>query len=70
MTHRLVIHLPNSSITIDSDNLDKLNSLSDFCKKELGAYHSTTNVEELKVDTLSEEQGNELHSLVFELGLL
>ena len=70
MTNRLVIRLQNSSITIDSDSAEHLASLSNFCKEKLGAYHATENVDELTVDTLSKEQANELHSIMFELGLV
>ena len=70
MTNRLVIRFPNSSITIDSDSSDKLISLSDFCKKDFGAYYATENTNELTVDNLSEEQCNKFHSLLFELNLV
>ena len=67
---RLTIHFPNSTITFDSDNPDKISKLSDFCKNELAAYHSTENINELTVDRVSEEQGDQLYSLLFELELL
>ena len=70
MTNQLVIHFPNSTITIDTDNVKKLTTLSDFCKKELGAYHSTESVTELTVDKLSEEYSNLFNSKLFELGLI
>jgi len=71
MTNRLVIHFPNSSITIDSDSVEKLTVLSGFCKKELGAYHSTEAINDLTVDNnLNEEMSNKFHSLTFELGLI
>ena len=72
MTNRLVIHLPHSGaiITLDSDKSEAVATLSDFCKEELGAYHATENSEELTVDNMSHEQANQLHSLLFKLGLL
>ena len=70
MTNQLVIHFPNSSITIDNDNVKKLTTLSDFCKKELGAYHSTESENELTIDKLSEESSNKFNSKLFELGLI
>ena len=70
MTNRLVINFPNSSITIDSDKSENLNTLFDFCIEELGAYHASQNVNELTVDTLSEEQSDSFYSFAFELGLL
>ena len=70
MTNRLVIHLPSSSITFDSDNVEKLNKLSSFCKKELGAYHATEDIDELTVDEIDKEMSDKFHSLIFELDLL
>ena len=72
MTNRLVIHLLHSgaSITLDSDKSAELAALSDFCKKELNAYHATENSDELTVDSMTEDQSNQLHSLLFELGLV
>jgi len=69
MTNRLVIHLPDQSIYLLSDSIDKINTVSAFCKKELGAYHSSENIDELTVDTLSDEMSDKLHSLLFELDL-
>ena len=70
MTNRLVIHFPKFTNTYDSDDVSKIITLSDFCKKELGAYNATDNIDELTVDELSDEMSNKLHSLLFELGLL
>lgn len=70
MTNRLVIHLPSSSITFDLDNVEKLNKLSSFCKKELGAYHTTEDIDELTVDEIDKEMSDKFHSLIFELDLL
>ena len=70
MTNRLVIHSPNSSITLVTDNKESLEILSDFCKKDLGAWHSTEDIDELTINKLSGEQSNKLYSLIFELGLL
>ena len=70
MAHRLTIHFPTSSITFETDNPDKLIKLSDFCKEELGAYHSTEIIEELTVDEIDQNMSNKIHSLLFELGLL
>ena len=69
MTHRLIIHLPGTSITIDSDNIDKLSALSDFCKENLDAYHASENHEELTIDTFTEEESSEFFSMILRLGL-
>ena len=69
MTHRLIIHSPGTSITIDSDNIDKLNTLSDFCKKNLEAYHASENFEELTIDALNRKKTSELYSMIHQLGL-
>ena len=70
MTMRLVIHLPNSSITFISDEVDKIITLSHFCKDELEAYHASENIDELTVDILTKEMSNKLYTLIFELDLL
>lgn len=70
MTNQLVIHFPNSTITIDTDNIKKLSALSDFCKKDLGAYHSSESEQELTIDKLSEESSNLFNSKIFELSLI
>ena len=70
MTNRLAIHFPNSSITIDTDKIENLAILSDFCKEKFGAYHSTESSYELTVDKLSEEDSNCFNSKAFELGLI
>ena len=71
MTDRLVIRFPSSSITIDSDNVDNISALSNFCKEELGAYRSTENIQELTVDNdLDQEKSNRFNSKLFELGLI
>jgi len=70
MTNRLVIHLPESTITIDCDNMDKLTHLSNFCKDTLGAFHATENIEELTVSEMNEEKSNKLHSFIYELGII
>ena len=70
MTNRLIFHFPNSTIVIESDNTEKLSELCDFCKKELGAYHSTENFEEYTVDEMNEELSNKFHSKRFELNLI
>jgi len=70
MTSRLVIHLPNSTITIDSDNIDKLTRLSNFCKEIFGAFHATENVDEITVTNMSEEEANNLSSFILELGII
>lgn len=70
MTNRLVIQSPNSSLTLISDEREKLETLSDFCKKELGAWHSSDDIDVLSINKLSGEQSNKLYSLMFELGLL
>jgi len=67
MTNRLVVHLPGSCYNFDSDDLDKLTTLSSFCKKELNAYHASENIDELTVDTLSPEKSDKFHSLILEL---
>jgi len=69
MTQRLIIHLPNTSITIDSDNINKLYGLSDFCKKNLEAYHASENHEELTIDNLDENKSSEFYSMIHQLGL-
>ena len=69
MTNRLIIHLPTESHTYDSDNIDVLVTLSNFCKEQLGAYNSTENINELTVDELSKEMSDKFYSLVFELDL-
>ena len=70
MTNQLVIHFPNSSFTIDTDIAENLTALSDYCKKEFGAYHSTDSVAELTIDKLSEKSSNIFNSKLFELGLI
>jgi len=70
MTQRLVINSPKSSLIIVSDDIDKMNALSDFCKKELGAVHDSENIDEYKIPSLSEEMSNKLYSLLFKLELL
>ena len=70
MTNRLVIHVPGATITFEIDNQEKLNVLSEFCKKEFNAYHSSENIDELTVDVIDKEMYNKFHSFVFELGLL
>ena len=70
MTMRLVIHLPGSSINLVSDEIYKINSVSDFCRNELGAYHASERIDELTVDTLTEELSSKLYTLLFELDLL
>ena len=70
MTNRLTIHLPNSSITFETEEQDKILKLSEFCKTKLDAYHSTENIDELTVDELSEEMSEKLHSLIFDLELI
>ena len=71
MTNRLTIQSPTSSIILISDSgREKLEILSDFCKKELGAWHSTEDIDELSINKLSGEQSNQLYSLLFELQLL
>ena len=69
MTNRLVIHLPDQSIHLVSDSFDKLNTVSAFCKKELGAYHASEDIDDLTVDTLNNEMSDKLHSLLFKLDL-
>ena len=70
MTNRLVIHFPNSSITIECDDRrDEIEILTDFCKKSLGAYHATEDIDELFIKEIDGKQSNELHSLMFELGI-
>ena len=70
MTNRLVIQSPNSSITLISDNQENLEIVSNFCKKELDAWHASEDIDELTIDKLSGEQSNKFYSLLFELGLL
>ena len=70
MIIRLIIHFPNSSVTFETEHQDKLSQLSDFCKTELDAYHSTEDQDELTVDVFDEEMSNKFHSLLFELDLL
>ncbi len=69
MTNRLVINFSTSSITVEFDSIEQFEILSDFCKEKLDAYHASENINELTVDNLSREQSNELHSLLFELGV-
>lgn len=69
MTILLTLRIPGSNITLESDNLDKMEALSSFCKEELQAYHASEDVTELSVDELSEEQLNKLNSLLVELGI-
>ena len=69
MTNRLVIHFPTSSITVEFDSIEQFEILSDFCKEKLDAYHSSEDINELTIDNLSKEQSNELHTLLFELGI-
>ena len=69
MTNRLVIHFPTSSLTVEFDNIEQFEILSNFCKKKLGAYHASEDINELTVDSLNGEQSNELHSLLCELGV-
>ena len=70
MTHQLVIHLPDSSLTLVSDNPDKIDNVTLFCLETLDAYNGTGIPNELIVDVLDEELSNQFYSLLFELGLL
>ena len=71
MTNRLTIQSPTTSLVLISDNgREKLDKLSEFCKKELGAWHSTEDIDELSINKLNGEQSNQLYSLLFELELL
>ena len=69
MTNRLVIHFPCSTITLDVDDLNKLSTISSFCKEKLEAYHASEDIYELTVDELNETMSDQFHSLLFELGL-
>ena len=70
MTSRLVIKSPQATLTLESDNSTTIEILSVFCKNELGAWHSTDDIDELTIKKLSGEQSDKLYSLIFELGLL
>ena len=70
MTRQLIIHLPQECLALISDNVEGISFASDFCKKELSAYHTTENIDELTVDSITKEQDEKLHSLLFEKGLL
>ena len=69
MTHRLIIHIPGTSIIINSDNIQKLSYLEDFCKKKLEAYHTSENQEEITIDALTPIKTRELYSMIHQLGL-
>lgn len=69
MTNCLTVHLPHSTLHLDSDNPSALEKLSTFCKEELGGYHSTDNTNEITVDSIEEKQLHKLRSLLSELGI-
>ena len=70
MTQQLVVHLPNSSLTLVSDNTDKIDTVIVFCLETLDAYNNSGIPNELTVDTLDKERSDQLYSLLFELDLL
>ena len=70
MINYLTLHLPNSTITVESDDVSALETLSKHCKENLGAYHETEDINELTVTNLTSEQSDKLYSLMHELSLL
>ena len=62
MAHQLVLHLPNSDLTLVSDNSDKLDTLICFCLEKLDAYNGTGVPCELTVDVLDREMSDQLYS--------
>ena len=70
MAQQLVLHLPNSNLTLISDDSDKMDKLMCFCLETLDAYNSTGIPNELTIDELDKERSDQLYSLIFELGLL
>lgn len=69
MTIFLILHTSASSLLFESDDMDKIEILSDFFKKDLGAFHSTDEPNEFFIDALSEEQSKNLNSLLSALRL-
>ena len=69
MANYLTLKLKNSTVTIESDDSTVIEKLTDYCKEDLKAYHSTDDYHELTVDTISKEQFTKLNSLFEELGI-
>lgn len=69
MTNRLIIHFSFSTLTLEVDDIDKLNQISNFCKDELKAYHNSENFEDLTIDNLDSEKSEKFNSLMYELGI-
>ena len=70
MINYLTLHLQNSTITVESDDVSALETLSEHCKENYGAYHETEDVNELTVANLTREQADKLYSFMHELSLL
>ena len=56
MTYCLTLHVPISTVHLESDNESAITDFSNFCKKVLGAYNSTSDPTLLSVDSISDEQ--------------
>lgn len=70
MTNYLTLRLSNSTITVESDDVSVIETLSEYCKRECGAYHETEDINELTINNITEEQSEKLYSLMHKLSLL
>ena len=68
MANKLIVHFPGSTSAFETDDIDKLTALSDFCKEEL--FATSEEVGELTIEHLPPDMEDKFYSLLFELDLL
>jgi len=67
----LTIVLPDCEYVFQSDNVNALNELSDFCKEHFNAYREGENIDKLIIDGYwSEDDNFSFHEKIFELRLM
>jgi len=67
----LIIHLPDCNYTFETDNIEVLNELSDFCKTTFNASWDSEEMNELTIDGYwSEDDDYAFKEKIFELGLI
>lgn len=69
MTNRLTIHITDSTLIIDTDNPEKVQTVSEFCKDRLNAVNCSESYNELKAQSVTSEAVEELYKLLFQLGI-
>ena len=70
MTNQLTLHLPgDQSLTFESDIIENIAEMADFCKEDFDAYSATEKGNELTIDRLTPSDEEKLTSKAFLLGL-